>query len=214
MNNKKLSPWLPTIIFGAATVVSIIYYAASGGRQATSYLQLAIALVVPAIVPVFGIITKKPYPPALSIIFGVLVLLGLDFAKAFRFYSFFPEYDKVLHTVFGLVGSAIIYMFILRWGGDKMSDVGIMLLVFLGVMGLGAIWEMIEYYCSFIPGEDPQGVWGVIDAAISSGERGLNPLYDTIEDLFVTVIGSFAFIICYLADKLRGGKIFKKLFTI
>lgn len=212
MKNTKLKHWVPTFAFGVVTVVAIIYYAACGGRQFTVYLQLAIALIVPAIVPLLGIITKKPFPLATSLMVGLLVVFGLDCAKSFGFYSFIPEYDKFLHSFFGLAGSVIIYIFVLRWNGGKLKPVGIMLLVFLGVMGLGAIWEVIEYYCSFIPGEDPQGVWGVIDTAIATGERGINPMYDTVEDLLVTMIGSAAFILWYLVDGYFGGKAFKKLF--
>lgn len=213
MKFKKLTPWIPTFAFGAVTLIAIAYYAATGGTQATTYIQLVIALVIPAIVPVLGIITKKHYPLALSLMVGILVLFGLDCAKAFNFYSFVPEYDKYLHSFFGLAGSVIIYIFILRWNGGSMKPLGIMFIAFIGVMGLGAIWEVLEYYCSFIPGEDPQGVWGVIDAAIESGQRSINPMYDTIEDLLVTMIGSAAFILWYYVDCLFDGKSFKKLFT-
>ncbi len=218
--NKKLKLWLPTIIFGVLTVFFAVYYGLTDNRLKTVYIQLALCLFVPAIFPVLGIITKKPFPVALTILSCYLVVVGIYFAKAMNFYGFVPEYDKFLHTGFGLVGSAMVYTLLMRWGGDKLSPAGIAIIVFLGVMGIGSIWEIIEYVCSKITHEDPQRVLGVLEKIAAAGsiqeawKQGINPLEDTMWDLIVTVIGSAVFIIFYVIDRVCGGKLCKKLFTV
>ena len=219
--NKKLKIWLPTIIFGVLTIIFAIIYAVTDNRLKTVYIQLALCLFVPAIFPVLGIITKRPFPLALTIMACYLVVVGIYFAKALNFYGFLSEYDKFLHTGFGLIGSAMIYTLLMRWGGDKLSPAGIVIIVFLGVLGIGAIWEIIEYVCSLITHEDPQRVLRILDKILEVGnaekawEQGLNPLDDTIWDLIVTVIGSAVFLIFYIVDRAAlGGKLCKKMFTI
>ena len=217
--NKKLKIWLPTIIFGVLTVVFGIIYGVTDNSLKTVYIQLALCLFVPAIFPVLGIITKKPYPMALTIMACYLVVVGIFFAKALNFYSFVPRYDKFLHTGFGLIGSAMVYTLLMRWGGDKLSPAGVVIIVFLGTLGIGAIWEIIEYIGALITHEDPQRVLGVLEKIMAVGdvqkawEQGLNPLDDTIWDLIVTVIGSAVFLIFYIVDRILGGKLCKKLFT-
>lgn len=218
--NKKLKIWLPTIIFGVLTVILAVIYGVTDNSLKTVYIQLALCLFVPAIFPVLGIITKKPYPMALTLMACYLMVVGIYFAKALDFYSFIPAYDKFLHTGFGLVGTAMMYTLLMRWGGDKLSPAGIAVIVFLGVLGMGAIWEIIEYVGALITHEDPQRVLGILEKIMAVGDvqkawqQGLNPLDDTIWDLIVTVIGSAVFLIFYIVDRALGGKLCKKLFTI
>ena len=218
--NKKLKPWLPTIIFGVLTIIFAVIYGVTDNSLKTVYIQLALCLFVPAIFPVLGIITKKPYPMALTIMACYLVVVGIYFAKALNFYAFIPEYDKFLHTGFGLIGSAMMYTLLMRWGGDKLSPAGVVIIVFLGTLGVGAIWEIIEYVGSIITGEDPQRVLGILEKIMAVGnvqeawKQGLNPLQDTIWDLIVTVIGSAVFLIFYIVDRIFGGKLCRKMFTI
>lgn len=218
---EKIKVWIPAIVMGVLTVAFTIYYAVADNSLKTVYIQLALCLLVPVFFPVLGIITKKPFPVALNVLACYLVVVGIYFAKALNFYAFVDEYDKFLHTGFGLVGTAMIYTLLMRWGGDKLSPVGIIVIIFLGVLGVGALWEIFEYVCAKITFEDPQRVLGELDKIFAVGDprvawkQGLNPLADTIWDLIVTVIGSAVFIAFYIIDRVFvGGKICKKLFTV
>lgn len=212
MKLKKLIPWIPSLVSLALGVVFTIVYAVTDGSVGNVYAQLLIGAAVPFVFPIWGAISKKPMSLSLSIMTAILVFLGIHLAKAAHMYSYWPRFDRLLHTNFGLMGSAMIYALFLRWNGDKMHPVGMVLAVFLSVLGVGALWEILEYVCSLFTGEDPQGAWGVIDAAIREGARGKNPLYDTIWDLAVTCFGSFAFIAFYVIDRIFGGKACKVLF--
>ena len=133
-----------------------------------------------------GIITKRPFPIALTVMACYLAVAGIFFAKALNFYAFVPQYDKFLHTGFGLVGSAMIYILLMRWGGEKLSPAGVVIIVFLGALGVGAIWEIIEYVCAVFTHEDPRRVLGILKKIIEVGDaeqawkQGLNPIDDTI----------------------------------
>lgn len=217
---KKLKIWLPTIIFCVLAIFFAVYYKLTDDSLKTVYIQLVICMFIPAIFPVIGIITKKPYPMIITIMACYLVFVGIFLGKAMNFYALIRKYDKFLHTGFGLVGSAMVYILLMRWGGEKLAPAGVVAIVLIGTLGVGAIWELIEYISALVTFEDPQRVIGTMEKVIAVGnaeeawKQGLNPLDDTMWDLLVTVFGSIAFLACYIVDRILGGKLFKKLFTI
>ncbi len=214
MKNKKLLPWLPTIITAVLTIPFAIYYSIFGARLLSTYLQIAVGALIPAVFPIMGLITKKQYSVSLSACTAVLCILGIHFAKAIDLYSVWQRYDIFLHTNFGLVGSAMLYALLLRWQGDKMSVAGQLVFIFLGVLGLGALWEILEYTCSWFTGEDPQRSWGAVWEAIEAGKPTINPVYDTMQDLTVTAIGSAVFMIGYYIDAFAfKGRFYQRFFS-
>lgn len=88
MKNKKVLPWLPGILCEVAAIVFCIIYAAGGGREATMYLQLIAAALLPFLVPVYSLISKKPLTPALSVAAAVFVFLASDLGSGLYFYAF------------------------------------------------------------------------------------------------------------------------------
>ena len=214
MKKKSISVWIPTFVTITVSIVCTVYYTIFEERLLSTYLQLLVGAFVPLLFPVIGVITKKQYCLALPVACAVLTVFGVQFAKGLNFYGFIPNYDKVLHTNFGLVGTAMLYALLLRWDGDKMPLFAQFVFIFLGVLGLGALWEIFEFICSLFTGEDPQRCWLVIKKAIETGELGANPVTDTMQDLMVTAIGSAVFMIGYFADLfIFKGKCYKKLFS-
>lgn len=201
------------MVFGGLAVVFTIVYAVTDGSLATVYLQLLGGIAATLVFPVIGLITKKPFSISLSVLVGCLVFFGIHLGKAANLYEYVPQYDKILHTNFGIVGSAMIYALLLRWNGDKLARIGLILIIFCAVMGMGALWEIVEYICAIATGEDPQVVWPAVDAAIQAGQRCGNPVEDTMWDLIVTAIGSVVFMIFYFIDGHFGGKACKFLFS-
>ena len=197
MKNKKLLPWLPTIITAVLTIPFAIYYSIFGARLLSTYLQIAVGALIPAVFPIMGLITKKQYSVSLSACTAVLCILGIHFAKAIDLYSVWQRYDMLL-----------------RWQGDKMSVAGQLVFIFLGVLGLGALWEILEYTCSWFTGEDPQRSWGAVWEAIEAGKPTINPVYDTMQDLTVTAIGSAVFMIGYYIDAFAfKGRFYQRFFS-
>lgn len=214
MKKKFLAQWLPSVVFGVLSLIfAVVYTCIQTERVYTVYLQLLFGIFAPLVFPLLGLITKKNYPPVLSVILGLLVFWGIHLGKAANLYAYIPHYDKVLHTNFGLLGAAMFYALLLRWGGEKLNPAGMIITVIAATLGMGAVWEFIEYFCGMLVNEDPQMVWGFVNQIIAAGgEHVVNPISDTIQDLIVTVLGSCVFVILYLADMCFGGKVTKKLF--
>lgn len=214
--NRFAADWLPSVVFAAlALVFGVVYACIPGEKVYTVYLQLLGGAVAPFVFPVWGVLTKKRVPPVLAVIVGCLVFFGIHLGKAANFYVYVPHYDKVLHTNFGLVGAALVYTLLVCWGGENLKPAGMIIIVVLAVLGLGAAWELVEYFCGMFFNEDPQNVWAAVDKILAAGgDKVINPLWDTMQDLLVTILGSCLFFIAYLTDRAFGGKLFKKIFTV
>lgn len=212
IKNNKLSAWIPSIIFAAVGLVMFVVNSFLHGVTVLLVLQFFSCMAVPFLVPILGLIVKREFSPSLSFNLGLLILVGVYIERVFNVYSFFPSYDKILHTNFGFIGTAIVYSLMLRWNGDKINHAGVIFLLMLSVLGLGGAWELFEYSSAMFTLEDPQ-VWKeTVNASIAAGEIVGNPLTDTMQDMLVTVIGSAAFCILYMVDVFAGAGFFKKFF--
>lgn len=212
MTVKKWRPWLPPIFFTAVGIVMFIVYLCRFEFDAVIVMQYIAGFAVPFAIPLIGLAVKREFSPLLTINVGLLVFFGIYIEKTFDVYAIFSGYDKVLHTNFGFIGTAIVFTLMLRWGGDKMNDAGVLFTLILSVLGLGAAWEFFEYIGTWFTHRDLQQWMWVVEESIEAGYIAGNPLDDTIGDLIVTVIGSSAFCILYIVDGTFGKKIFKKLY--
>ena len=81
-----------------------------------------------------------------------------------------------------------------------------LVLVALCVLGAAGVWEIFEFAMSnIIEGYDPQ-VW---HAAVEGGANGGNPLWDTMYDMIVAVIGTAIFYITLAIDVATKGKLYR-----
>ncbi len=212
MKNAKLRAWFPSIIFAAVGLVMFVINSFLHGVTVLLVLQFFSCMAVPFLFPVLGAIAKREFSPSLSFNLGLLIFVGIYIERVFSIYSFFPSYDKILHTNFGFIGTAMVYSLLLRWNGEKMTNAGVILVLMLSVLGIGGAWEIFEFSSAIFTLEDPQ-IWReTVNASIAAGEIVGNPLTDTVQDMMVTVIGSAVFCIIYLADCAAGGKYFKKFY--
>lgn len=212
MKNDKLRPWLPSVIFAAIGLLMFVITVCIRGITLLLCLQFFSCMAAPFAIPVLGLITKREFSPSLSFNLGLLVLFGLYAERLFDIYVRFAAYDKLLHTNFGFIGTAIMYSLMLRWKGDKMSGAGVVVMLMLCVLGLGGAWELFEYSTALFTMQDPQVWHEMVNASIAAGEIVGNPLKDTMQDMMVTVIGSAAFCILYMVDAVTGAGCFKKFF--
>ena len=205
MRKKLFLTWLPFLISALAAVATLVVYTATADfKMPLIYIQIPLASLVPAILPVISLIIKRDFPPILNFSVLVLVVLAMDLGNAMNFYMRFGFWDTVMHTYFGLVASVCLYVFFLMSGGGKMSAAVLLLAVFLSTMGGGAIWEIFEYVTDALLGKDSQQVWASLDA-------GKNPVYDTMTDIIVTALGSAVFYLILLFDKLSGYRLKSRL---
>lgn len=212
LKNARSGPWFFPLFFAAVGLVMFVITVCLRGVTFLLFLQFFSCMAAPFAVPVLGLLTKREFSSALSFCMGLLAFFGLYLERMLFLYDVFAGYDKVLHTNFGLIGAAVVYCLMLRWRGDKMSCAGVIVVIMLSTLGLGAAWELFEYSTSMFTMQDPQVWHETVNASIAAGEIVGNPLKDTMQDMLVTVIGSAAFCILYITDSVTGADIFRRIF--
>ena len=195
VKRNEIMKWLPAAgSMVLAVITAIIYSFISDEIIVLTYFQIFGSALVPLILPVWGKITKKDFPPALGFLIAFNIFLSIDIGNAMNFYDLIPVWDLLLHGFFGFVGCVTAAVFLIRWNGDKMTSWGFMLTAAFFTLGFGAVWEIFEYCCDIIMNTDIQRVQESIAA-------GKSPLADTMEDLIITLAGIAVFFITAVADK-------------
>lgn len=195
VKRNEILKWLPAAgSMVLAVITAIIYSFISDEIIVLTYFQVFCSALVPLILPVWGKITKKDFPPALGFLIAFNIFLSIDLGNAMNFYDLIPVWDLLLHGFFGFVGCVTAAVFLIRWNGDKMTSWGFMLTAAFFTLGFGAVWEIFEYCCDIIMNTDIQRVQESIAA-------GKSPLADTMEDLIITLAGIAVFFITAVADK-------------
>lgn len=195
VKRNEIMKWLPAAgSMVLAVITAIIYSFISDEIIVLTYFQIFGSALVPLILPVWGKITKKDFPPALGFLIAFNIFLSIDLGNAMNFYDLIPVWDLLLHGFFGFVGCVTAAVFLIRWNGDKMTSWGFMLTAAFFTLGFGAVWEIFEYCCDIIMNTDIQRVQESIAA-------GKSPLADTMEDLIITLAGIAVFFITAVADK-------------
>lgn len=195
VKRNEILKWLPAAgSMVLAVITAIIYSFISDEIIVLTYFQVFCSALVPLILPVWGKITKKDFPPALGFLIAFHIFLSIDLGNAMNFYDLIPVWDLLLHGFFGFVGCVTAAVFLIRWNGDKMTSWGFILTAAFFTLGFGAVWEIFEYCCDIIMNTDIQRVQESIAA-------GKSPLADTMEDLIITLAGIAVFFITAVADK-------------
>lgn len=179
----------------AMIVIAVVYSLTADTLEALKYFQIAAIAIIPAIFPVWGKISRRPFPAALTALFAVHAFAALGLGNALDFYDRVPLWDIFLHTLFGFNAGAGIVTLMKRWNGGGMPAPALLTIAALAVLGTGALWEIYEYSCDLFMGTD-------IQCVAQSVAAGKSPLADTIEDIAVTIIGYALFAAAYLLRNL------------
>lgn len=205
-SQKKSARWIPPAVTLILALLALIAYTLMNeDREMVMYVQVTASALVTAILPVLSVLTKKDFPVFLNGLFAVHILLASDLGSALGFYDRFDCWDLIIHGFFGFVAAVTLYTFMLRWNGAKLNRVGFMVLIFLGVMGCAAVWEMFEYVCDFLLDGDAQRVQEAL-------ALGISPIKDTMTDIMVTVAGVLAFYAGLFIDKLCKYRVSQKIY--
>ncbi|MDE6660334.1 MAG: hypothetical protein K2J93_00735 [Anaeroplasmataceae bacterium] len=201
---NKIIDWIPGIISELVAAVFCLIYSLIDGEKITMYLQILGAALLPFLFPIYTLISKKRLPVLLPILCGIFVFLASNLGTAMHFYDKIYCWDLIMHGIFGFICSLIVFIFLLRWNGNKLNPVGFLIIIFVFTMGIAAIWEVFEYISSCITGEDVQRV-------LESISMGKSPLADTMEDIMIAMAGSTVFYITLFIDKVLHYKVYSKL---
>jgi len=189
---KKIVDFFLYLILVAAFIYLILD---SQNLYPPSTLLLVFLLVV---------IVKKFFKPSnfymsLILLMAYLEIFGERYALGF--YHIFFYYDKFLHIIFGV----IIFLFAFDLIGREKTGVSKISNYSLGLfttMGVGAIWEIIEYSYDHLMNFNMK-----LQGVFSSGTLVMAGLDDTMWDLICMLIGIlFTIFLLYLSKYFRKNK--------
>jgi len=203
MQRLKFKDFIPGLITVALGIATCIYYSFSPKAHTAFYFVFAGFSLMPLIMPFLCFLIKRPLPIAYTIGVALFILLASFLGTGFDFYDTLGWWDLLMHGSFGYLCAIVAFTFIILCGGKQLKPFGVLILVFLCVMGVAALWEVFEYTMSFF-GFDPQRVQESIAA-------GKSPVADTMEDIIIAIAGAALFYVTLWIDKVRGYKLFNHL---
>lgn len=193
--NKSIR-WLPTaavLLSGVAT--AIIYPLTAEEVKAYLFAEIFLLALVPALITLVSSRTQLKIPFSLNAAISLHIILAVHMGTVLDFYHVIPCWDLLMHGYFGFWGAWLVYILFDFCGAGEMHPVGKLLLVFLGVMGLAALWEVGEFAVDLLFGSDAQRV----AEALASGA---NPVQDTMTDIIVAIVGAVVFFAALAVKKL------------
>lgn len=216
--NKRLIDFIPFFVMIGFTIIAIcIYLIPMQGRDFLKIFSLFVCLIATLIIPVVNIIFKIRIPFVFNCLFAVFCLASINLGSVLRLYDYIPYYDKFLHTIFGFIGSFGIFVLLIYGKGKDLKPWCFFVLVMLGVVGIAGFWEIIEYVCDIVAGSNMQrwlpDLSQVGDMSVSEFFKNYNPMWDTIWDMIVAIIGVVIFYIFVFIDKLCGYKVCKNIYN-
>lgn len=133
----------------------------------------------------------KRIPIEIEIVLFVMVLLQYILGGSLNFYERIPYYDKLVHFMLpmftGLIGFLIAYtMYAL--GRLKATGVSIIIVVALISLGIGALWEIIEYLNDILI--YPWNPWHHFQGNAQQ-DANTDTMTDLIDDLLGGIAGGF-----------------------
>lgn len=130
-----------------------------------------------------GLVTRnyiKALPIEFELILFIMVLLQLIVGETLNFYDYVPYYDKLVHFslpfFLGFIAAMIAYTMYVT-GSLRAKPIPTMIIVIFITLGIGALWEIIEYLSDVFLGTYLQG-------SLTSP-----PLVDTMNDLIIDTLG-------------------------
>lgn len=187
------------IIIGITALVNID--ALTGRFLAAIFSGIALSYVYPLVESV----TKLKLPTSLQIVITLHILSSYWLGTAFDLYTYISFYDLILHGFFGFEAVLVGFLLIIKLKSTNISLPFFLIFMIVLPMGLAAMWELCEFLTDIITGGDCMHVWDALEA-------GLNPIQDTIEDMFITLVVSTFSMILFLVDRHFNYKVTRKIY--
>lgn len=172
------------IVLRIAAILAGIFQVVSGDLVMGVFIFLATgALMAPAL---FTRNKIRTMPLTIEIIFFMMILLQFVIGETLNLYRVVPYYDKLVHfslpLMVGLISFIIAYT-LHQTGNLRMSTGPLMVIIVLMTLGIGAIWEIIEYLTDVFlnPMFDSLGAL--------QGNFTEPAIVDTMNDLILDVVG-------------------------
>lgn len=158
----------------------------SNGDIKNSIIKLSIIPIV-LIIPFLRKTFKFKIPYILETIITIFVFLSYYIGYVLKVYDVINGYDKVVHTILGLVTS-LIALYLLKKNNKVPNKLWFNILFIIGfTFFIACIWEFLEFGTDKILKKDEQSVL----------KTGVD---DTMYDLLVAFVGAVLFNIMYLIE--------------
>lgn len=196
---KGASAWIVcavTLLLAAITLV--VYSIIEHELRWTVYLSVIAASAAPFALTFFNTKFKWGVPLYTLVLFCVHITAAMYLGTAFGFYDKFLWWDLLVHALFGFISCSVLYSLYIRYVGEKANGF-ILVLLFLATMGIAGLWEIWEFAAGSVTGEDPLRIGESIAA-------GHSPVYDTMTDMLVAIVGVAVFYLTLLVKALRKKK--------
>ncbi|MCM1131695.1 MAG: hypothetical protein NC310_06560 [Roseburia sp.] len=193
----KIKYFLPSILGLVISLLGLIIYILISDEFVV--IKCVQMLAVPIILLVLqGLnMTKKIHIPLiLHYLLLVHLVMALVLGSGMGYYDKFAWWDMLLHGYFGFVCSAFVFIILLNYDGERMKSILFFVVIFFVTMGTAGLWEIYEFVMDRLLDGDVQR----IQESISQGHT---PVYDTMMDMIITIVGIGCFYTAVGIDRLR-----------
>ncbi len=164
------------------------------------YISIFACPIISFILPILQLLLKKNWPVLLELIICVQSYLGLSISCAFNMYDYWYNWDMVLHGAMGVEALIFGYYLLLLFGGKDLSFLKKALILIMFVLGVAALWEIIEFIGGKIFNEDFQKVFDPRE------KDGVN---DTMLDIIIAFVTSIITLFIFAIDNLCSRRLQK-----
>ncbi len=178
LDEKTKQIFWVTVAYAIFGILNIIAYAVVAHFNLVVVRNLAYVfwlayMAAILLVPIINIKIKFDlwFVIVIDLFFALAVLVG----SLWRVYHLFDGYDKLVHTLFGLMMSFLAYYLFFKSGKNKGSLVFVFIVLFSFSMMCGAAWEMFEFTADSIIKD--------LDAQVTFGLYGRLAIYNTMFDI-------------------------------
>lgn len=184
---KKINWILKFVLF----ISGIIYTIKYGFEKEFSYTLIALALLVIVFVPAILKKIKIELLPEMEFLFLIFVLLAQLLGSLMKLYDQIWYFDKLVHFASGFLSSLVgIYLLVKSEKYDKKSIGFNCLFIIFTALSVASIWEIFEFTCDNILGNDAQRV-------LNSG------VTDTMLDIIVAFLAAILISVMYAFEEVN-----------
>ena len=173
---KKINVILIIII----SIIGIISTLSDLNRDLVFILKDLSIIITVSLTYIIGKIFKVHINEYFTFFYIIFIFMAHYLGAIERFYSEFMYYDKIVHTLSGVLSAYTAYLYLKL---KKVIDTGLNIIFIISFSFLVAgLWEIFEFSANALFGGDAQKV----------AETGVD---DTMWDIIVAFVGSFLFVL-------------------
>lgn len=188
------------IFSGVMAVVCLAYfiYLLASGNDPNNRLLVSLGVAGLFVLPMLlEVVFRLRLSGFIFIFYNVYVFFAAFLGAVIYVYGMFEYYDKIIHLLFGYVGGIVGLLLLCKLGNyDHYSAVFVCVMCYFISMGLGASWEIFEFFGDNFLNQTSQG----FPVQTATGEW-VTTVTDTMLDIIANFIGAIIFIVHYIIHR-------------